>query len=57
MVRAIERDKTLGVLSGREDGRGMLDANSLISLRVHDQQRLTQAGDVVLNRLALGILH
>jgi len=57
MVGAIERDKTLGVLSVREDGRGMLDANGLISRRVHDQERLTQVGDVVLNRLALGILH
>ena len=56
MVSTVERDETLRVLGRREDRRGMLDADGLISRRVHDQQRLTQIGDVVLDRLAPGIL-
>ena len=56
MVRAIERDETLRVLGRCEDGRGAFDADGLISRCVHDEQRLTQIGDVVLKRLALGIL-
>ena len=35
----------------------MLDADCLISRRVHDQQRFAQIGHVTLDRLALGILH
>ena len=35
----------------------MLDTDGLISRRVHDEQRLTQIGNVALDRLALGILH
>src|SRR5262245_27490281 len=57
MVRAVERDETLRMLRRREYGRGMLNANGLISRRVHDEQRLAQIGNVARDRLALGVLY
>ena len=44
MIRAGQRDKTLGMLGGDEDARGVVDADGVVGRRMHDQQRLVQVG-------------
>src|SRR5262245_61848787 len=56
MVRAIKRHEAFWVLRRGENSCSVFDADSLISGRVHDEQRLTKLGDVAHDRVALGIL-
>src|SRR5262245_33568975 len=56
MVRGIKRHEAFWVLRRCENSSSVFDADSLISGRMHDKQRLTKLGDVTRERLALGIL-
>ena len=48
-----ERDEALRMLGGREDVRGVVDADGVVGRRMEDQQRLAQLGDAF-GQLLLG---